>query len=270
MVREGRLRGRGGFRDRLALQGRERGARWTTWLATCCSTTSPRGTTSSRRRSGCPARPSTARPCGPALVTADEAGPHDAIEIELTLNGETMQQASTADLVHPVPALVAYLSQLMTLDPGDVIATGTPAGVGSLRDPRVWLKSGDEIVISSPQLGVLETRIALGQALPPWPGTRLPISNGMDGLAPASAGPVTGPQFDNHPCPRGADRGAGDRTALHGRGAAGARLLEPKPSSRASLLVDRPSSWRTMTRSPGLLRRSAPRLRIWPRAPRAR
>ena len=101
-----------------------------------------------------------AAPCGPALVTADEAGPHDAIEIELTLNGETMQQASTADLVHPVPALVAYLSQLMTLDPGDVIATGTPAGVGSLRDPRVWLKSGDEIVISSPQLGVLETRIA--------------------------------------------------------------------------------------------------------------
>jgi 2-keto-4-pentenoate hydratase/2-oxohepta-3-ene-1,7-dioic acid hydratase in catechol pathway len=48
----------------------------------------------------------------------------------------------------------------MTLEPGDVIATGTPAGVGSLRDPRVWLKPGDEIVISSPQLGVLETRIS--------------------------------------------------------------------------------------------------------------
>jgi 2-keto-4-pentenoate hydratase/2-oxohepta-3-ene-1,7-dioic acid hydratase in catechol pathway len=100
-----------------------------------------------------------AAPCGPALVTADEAGPHDAIEIELTLNGEKMQKASTADLVHSVPALVSYLSKLMTLDPGDVIATGTPAGVGSLRDPQVFLKSGDEIVISSPQLGVLETRI---------------------------------------------------------------------------------------------------------------
>ena len=48
----------------------------------------------------------------------------------------------------------------MTLEPGDVVATGTPSGVGSLRDPKVWLKSGDEIVISSPQLGVLETRIA--------------------------------------------------------------------------------------------------------------
>jgi acylpyruvate hydrolase len=99
-------------------------------------------------------------PCGPALVTPDEAGPHDAIEIELRLNGEVMQSASTSDLVHSVPALVAYLSGLMTLDPGDIVSTGTPAGVGSLREPRVWLKPGDEIEISSPQLGVLETRIA--------------------------------------------------------------------------------------------------------------
>jgi acylpyruvate hydrolase len=101
-----------------------------------------------------------AAPCGPALVTPDEAGPHDAIEIELTLNGERMQKSSTADLIHSVPALVAYLSQLMTLEPGDLISTGTPAGVGSTRDPKVWLKPGDEVVISSPQLGVLETRLA--------------------------------------------------------------------------------------------------------------
>jgi len=100
-----------------------------------------------------------AAPCGPALVTIDEAGPHDAIEIELTLNGELMQKSSTADLVHSVPALVAYLSKLMTLEPGDVVSTGTPAGVGSLRDPKVWLKPGDEVVVSSPQLGVLETRL---------------------------------------------------------------------------------------------------------------
>jgi 2-keto-4-pentenoate hydratase/2-oxohepta-3-ene-1,7-dioic acid hydratase in catechol pathway len=102
-----------------------------------------------------------AAPCGPALVTPDEAGPHDAIGIELTLNGELMQSGSTADLVHSVPALVAYLSKLMTLEPGDIVSTGTPAGVGSLRDPRVWLKPGDEVVISSPQLGVLETRIGV-------------------------------------------------------------------------------------------------------------
>ena len=57
-------------------------------------------------------------PCGPALVTPDEAGPHDAIEIELRLNGEVMQSASTADLVHSVPALLSHLSGLMTLEPG--------------------------------------------------------------------------------------------------------------------------------------------------------
>jgi 2-keto-4-pentenoate hydratase/2-oxohepta-3-ene-1,7-dioic acid hydratase in catechol pathway len=99
-------------------------------------------------------------PCGPALVTPDEAGPHDGIEIELTLNGELMQRSSTADLIHSVPALVAYLSKLMTLEPGDIVSTGTPAGVGSMRDPKVWLKPGDEVVIGSPQLGVLETRLA--------------------------------------------------------------------------------------------------------------
>lgn len=101
-----------------------------------------------------------AAPMGPALVTVDEAGAHDAIEIELRLNGELMQSGSTADLVHSIPALVAYLSKLMTLEPGDVVSTGTPAGVGSLRDPKVWLKPGDEVVVSSPQLGELRTSLA--------------------------------------------------------------------------------------------------------------
>ncbi len=99
-------------------------------------------------------------PCGPELITPDEAGPHDAIEFELTLNGETMQSASTADLIFSMPELVVRLSRLMTLEPGDIVATGTPAGVGSVRSPRVWLKAGDEIAISSPTLGRLETRIA--------------------------------------------------------------------------------------------------------------
>jgi 2-keto-4-pentenoate hydratase/2-oxohepta-3-ene-1,7-dioic acid hydratase in catechol pathway len=98
-------------------------------------------------------------PCGPALVTPDEAGPPDAIEISLTLNGSVMQSASTADLIHSIPEVVAYLSKLMTLEPGDLISTGTPAGVGSTRDPHVWLKAGDEVVIESPTLGRLETRL---------------------------------------------------------------------------------------------------------------
>jgi 2-keto-4-pentenoate hydratase/2-oxohepta-3-ene-1,7-dioic acid hydratase in catechol pathway len=98
-------------------------------------------------------------PCGPALVTPDEAGSPDRISFSLTLNGEEMQAASTDDLIFSVPGLVARLSRLMTLEPGDVVATGTPAGVGSTREPRVWLQAGDEIVISSPQLGDLRTRI---------------------------------------------------------------------------------------------------------------
>jgi acylpyruvate hydrolase len=98
-------------------------------------------------------------PCGPALVTPNEAGPHDGISFSLTLNGDEMQAASTDDLIFSVPALVAQLSRLMTLEPGDVVSTGTPAGVGSTREPRVWLKPGDEIAINSPTLGRLETRI---------------------------------------------------------------------------------------------------------------
>ena len=98
-------------------------------------------------------------PCGPALVTPEDAGAHDAIDFELTLNGETMQASSTNDLIFSIPALLADLSSLMTLEPGDIVSTGTPSGVGSTRDPRVWLKPGDEIAISSPQLGELRTRL---------------------------------------------------------------------------------------------------------------
>lgn len=99
-------------------------------------------------------------PCGPAVVTPDEALADGPISFNLTLNGEEMQAASTEDLIFGVPQLVSHLSSLMTLRPGDIVATGTPSGVGSTRDPRVWLKPGDEIVISSPTLGQLETRIA--------------------------------------------------------------------------------------------------------------
>jgi 2-keto-4-pentenoate hydratase/2-oxohepta-3-ene-1,7-dioic acid hydratase in catechol pathway len=98
-------------------------------------------------------------PCGPGLVTPDEAGAHDAISFALTLNGTEMQSSSTADLVFSIPVLVAHLSRLATLEPGDIVATGTPAGIGGAREPRVWLRPGDEVVISSPELGRLETRL---------------------------------------------------------------------------------------------------------------
>ena len=99
-------------------------------------------------------------PCGPALVTPDEAGPPDSISFTLELNGERMQEASTSDLVFSVAELIARLSRWMTLEPGDIISTGTPSGVGSIRQPHVWLKPGDEILISSPTLGELSTTIA--------------------------------------------------------------------------------------------------------------
>jgi len=98
-------------------------------------------------------------PCGPALVTPDEASPPDRISFALELNGERMQEASTSDLVFSIPELLARLSRWMTLEPGDVVSTGTPAGVGSVRQPRVWLKPGDELVISSPTLGELRTTL---------------------------------------------------------------------------------------------------------------
>jgi 2-keto-4-pentenoate hydratase/2-oxohepta-3-ene-1,7-dioic acid hydratase in catechol pathway len=99
-------------------------------------------------------------PCGPAIVTPDEAGAPDSIAFTLDLNGERMQDASTSDLVFSVAELVAQLSRWMTLEPGDIVSTGTPSGVGSVRNPRVWLKPGDEIVISSSTLGQLRTLIA--------------------------------------------------------------------------------------------------------------
>ncbi|HEX2266186.1 MAG TPA: fumarylacetoacetate hydrolase family protein, partial [Solirubrobacterales bacterium] len=99
-------------------------------------------------------------PCGPYLVTPDEAGPADQIAIRLTLNGEEMQNGSTDDLIFSVPQLVAQLSRLMTLEPGDVVATGTPEGVGMGRKPRVWLADGDEVAIESPTLGRLVTKIS--------------------------------------------------------------------------------------------------------------
>ncbi len=101
-----------------------------------------------------------AAPCGPFLVTPDEAARPDDLGISLTLNGETMQDSSTSDLIFSIPELVSRLSEWMTLEPGDVISTGTPSGVGMARKPRLWLQDGDVLTVSSPTLGDLTTTIA--------------------------------------------------------------------------------------------------------------
>jgi 2-keto-4-pentenoate hydratase/2-oxohepta-3-ene-1,7-dioic acid hydratase in catechol pathway len=84
-------------------------------------------------------------PMGPYLVTPDEFEDPDRLALGCSVNGETMQQASTADLVFSVPALIAELSAVLPLDPGDVIFTGTPAGVGMVRKPPRFLQPGDEL-----------------------------------------------------------------------------------------------------------------------------
>lgn len=100
-----------------------------------------------------------AAPCGPWLVTPDEVASHDGIDVVLTLNDEEMQSSSTADLIFSIPELVSRLSHWMTLEPGDIVSTGTPSGVGSGRQPRVWLKPGDAVVVSSSAIGELKTTI---------------------------------------------------------------------------------------------------------------
>jgi len=97
----------------------------------------------------------TFAPIGPAIVTADEiADPHN-LRISLTLNGETMQDSNTSNLIFKLPQLIAYLSSVFTLEPGDIIATGTPAGVGFARKPPRWLQPGDEVRIQIDALGEL-------------------------------------------------------------------------------------------------------------------
>ncbi|MFJ6699433.1 fumarylacetoacetate hydrolase family protein [Streptomyces sp. NPDC091272] len=97
---------------------------------------------------------------GPELVTRDELPAGCAgLGIRTILNGKVMQEANTKDLIFNVARLVALLSAAMTLSPGDVIVTGTPGGVGALRDPQVWMKPGDECTIEIDQLGSLTNTV---------------------------------------------------------------------------------------------------------------
>jgi 2-keto-4-pentenoate hydratase/2-oxohepta-3-ene-1,7-dioic acid hydratase in catechol pathway len=99
-------------------------------------------------------------PLGPWVVTPDEAPDPQDLLVEVVRDGVVTVSQSTSTTIFSVAYVIHHISQVLTLEPGDIVSTGTPSGVGSVREPRVWLKPGDEIVISSPTLGELRTTIA--------------------------------------------------------------------------------------------------------------
>jgi 2,4-diketo-3-deoxy-L-fuconate hydrolase len=99
--------------------------------------------------------PDTFCPVGPELVPASEVPDPQALAIKAILNGEVMQDSSTANMVFGVAELIEFITQAITLEPGDLIATGTPAGVGAFRDPPVFMQPGDEVTIEIDGLGAL-------------------------------------------------------------------------------------------------------------------
>lgn len=98
----------------------------------------------------------TFAPYGPAIVTADEIADPHALDISLEIGGEVLQSSNTRHLIFRVPELIAHLSSVFTLEPGDIISTGTPAGVGFARTPPRWLRPGDRMVVKVAGLGELE------------------------------------------------------------------------------------------------------------------
>ncbi len=101
-------------------------------------------------------------PCGPALVTSDEVADPSALRLTTTLAGSVLQDALLSDLIHDIPRLIAYISQDITLEPGDIISTGTPAGVGCYRTPPRFLAAGEMVecaITGACDLGRLRNRV---------------------------------------------------------------------------------------------------------------
>lgn len=99
--------------------------------------------------------PDTFCPVGPRLVPREEIDDPQRLAISCVLNGKTLQDSSTANMIFSVAEIIAHITRTMTLEPGDLIATGTPAGVGAFRDPKILLKDGDEITVEVEGLGSL-------------------------------------------------------------------------------------------------------------------
>lgn len=101
----------------------------------------------------------TFAPIGPAIVTADEIADPHALEIQMIINGEVMQNSNTSQLVFRIPDLLAHISGVFTLEPGDIISTGTPGGVGESKKPPRWLRPGDDVVVRISGLGELRNGV---------------------------------------------------------------------------------------------------------------
>jgi 2,4-didehydro-3-deoxy-L-rhamnonate hydrolase len=111
-------------------------------------------------------------PLGPCVVTVDELVEPDRVSLRTYLNGELMQDGSTADWIFSLPKLLSFLSGVMTLEPGDIVSTGTPSGVGLFRDPPRFMQPGDSVRLEAQGIGTLENpvhrrKISLGNASPP-------------------------------------------------------------------------------------------------------
>ena len=101
----------------------------------------------------------TFAPMGPWIATADEISDPHNLDIQIEINGEVLQDSNTRELIFKIPDLVAFLSSVFTLEPGDIVSTGTPAGVGFVRKPPRFLHPGDEVTVKIPAIGELRNPV---------------------------------------------------------------------------------------------------------------
>jgi 2-keto-4-pentenoate hydratase/2-oxohepta-3-ene-1,7-dioic acid hydratase in catechol pathway len=106
--------------------------------------------------------PDTFAPIGPEIVTADELGDWSTLRLSTTINGQTMQDAATSEMLFSPARMLEFLTDLITLEPGDVVTTGSPAGVGFFRDPPVYLQPGDEVTVAVDRIGELTNPVEAG------------------------------------------------------------------------------------------------------------
>ena len=106
----------------------------------------------------------THAPFGPAIVTPDEIGDLSSLQLRCHVNDELRQSGHVRDMIHDIPAQIAHLTAAFTLEPGDLIFTGTPAGVGAGHTPPKWLKAGDRVRCEIDQIGLIENAIIMEPA----------------------------------------------------------------------------------------------------------